>query len=123
MLKVKTTTAHGGSHAELSKRSIDFLLKPNCHLIKCDSHMAKFEHVFEQMGYLVPTRLWVGRWNLLTPKSNPDLFKPVQVFIHDSLMSIYVFNIYSGALSFYCLDDLYSCASIYEKLGFGGVSC
>lgn len=124
MLEMKTTTANGGSHKELSKRAFQTLLNSSNHHIKVDSTIAKFKNVFTEMGYFVSESLSACHWNFLIPKSNPDLFPPIQVYINEDLQSFYVLNVLTGALEFYSFSDCepdYSDNSIFEKLRFGGV--
>lgn len=125
MLEVKTTTAHGGSHRELSKRAFQTLLNSNDHLIKVDSTIAKFKKVFTEMGYFVSESLVACHWSFLIPKSNPDLFPPIKVYIDEDLQSFYVLNVLTGALEFYSFNGSepdYTDNSIFEKLSFGGVA-
>lgn len=126
MLEMKTTTAHGGSHNELFKRAFQTLSNFSNHHIKVDSTIAKFKKVFAEMGYFVPDSLIACHWGYLIPKSNPDLFPHIQVYINGDLQSFYFLNVLTGALELYSVNGSkanYFDGSIFEKLVFGGEPC
>lgn len=129
MLNMKTTTGNGGSHNELLKRAFfqnKTLLNSNSNSIKYDLPLAKFREVFSKMGYFVPVSLSTCHWQSLTPKTNPDLFPPLKVFISDGFDSFYFFNVASGTLRFYPLKITASgslVSSIHESICLGGEPC
>lgn len=128
MLDMKTTSWGGGSHAEFIKRAIlsnKTPLNSKVNHNKVDLLIAKFKKIFVEMGYFVPASLSACHWVNLLPKSNPDLFPPLKVYISEDFQSFYALNILTGALEFYSFSGSepdYCNDSIFEKLRFGGVA-
>ncbi|MBO1927116.1 hypothetical protein J3998_05960 [Thiomicrorhabdus sp. 6S2-11] len=128
MMKKKTTMGDGGSHVAAIKRAFiekKALFYSGNHHSKADANLAKLKQSFDAMGYLSPESLSTEHWAALIPKSNPDLFPHLRVYISSDFQSMHFLNVETGALGFYsfngCKPD-YSDDSIFEKLGFGGVA-